>query len=32
MSVFCDIIHPFVLPTRVYVVIKCSKLLFAHLL
>jgi len=27
-SVFCDIIHPFVLPTRVCVVINCSKLLF----
>ena len=26
----CDIINPFVLPTRVCVVINCSKLLFTH--
>jgi len=32
ISVFCDSIHPFVLPTCVCVVIKCSKLLFTHLL
>jgi len=32
ISAFCDIIHPFVLPTRVCVIINCSKLLFTHFL
>jgi len=29
MSAFCYIIHPFVLPTRVCVVVNCSKQLFS---
>ena len=32
ISAFCDIIHSFVLPTRVCVVINCSKLLCTHFL
>jgi len=32
ISAFCDIILPFVLATRVCVVMNCSKLAFTHLL
>jgi len=30
ISAFCNIIHPFVPPTHVCIVINCSKLLFTH--